>query len=744
MSQSHAGYWLDNALFDDDVEMDKEAVSLTRVVRLAGIRRATANFVNILTGRNDIPVTFSSGKESYTDGEQVVIAADDNPKNFDVTVGLALHEASHIVLSDFHLVHTLAKVEEHLEAYMMLDYGWLPRGGDVRKDARDTRTVMERILHPVLRRLLPVSQGSIEVQERYKRTALTFMRDIRTIMNILEDRRIDQYVYRNAGGYRPYYDALYNKYFITDEVRRNLKWNPQWREVTVENYINRLLLSFHPDASSDVLPGLHTLYRLLDLPTIDRVGAVDTVVGTDADWKALTLAARGLVQRDAIPTWMLTVDYDSMPALWKEANVIYAYIRRYVALHDKEEQEKGKNAKQSTDGVSNDATKDATGNLPNLDPANMQPADVEPADTLKNGKEKAAKYSESAGAKQLEKIKDLLNGKVSKKKAKRSEIDTVKALDQAGAELVDIKGNGIPKGQAMVTRKMSEAMFNESWFIFRGYGHDDARMNAVMVKGRRMGELLAHRLQIRNDPVLTKNTRLRHGGLDRRLLAQLGMDITSVFQKSRVDTYKPALLHLTLDASGSMHGSKWYKVVSVATALAYASTKVRNLDVVVSIRGGNDNVPVVCVVYDSRVNNYAHFTKWMPRLGPGGATPEGLAFTATMDLILETTNTHDVYFINFSDGEPSFHLNTGADSTGYHGDLAVTHTRTMVQQMRDRGVKVLSYFIDDSHAGYFSGRINYAKDCFKRMYGEDAVYVNVESATEVLRTLNRALTVRGT
>ena len=70
------------------------------LVALASYRRAISNFVSIVTGKS-IPVEFNSSDNSYTTGEKVVLGSNLNDKNFDVAVGLALHEGSHIKLTDF-------------------------------------------------------------------------------------------------------------------------------------------------------------------------------------------------------------------------------------------------------------------------------------------------------------------------------------------------------------------------------------------------------------------------------------------------------------------------------------------------------------------------------------------------------------------------------------------------------------------------------------------------------------------
>jgi hypothetical protein len=761
----HSQYWMDTELFDDEELTGGESaeeVNIVRITRLSAVRRAVSNFVNILTSRNDITVRYSSGKESYTDGKEVIIAADDNPDHFDSMVGLALHEGSHVLLTDFTFIKELAEVQHQLQNNY---YGYDSRWNGVSMLGTDSdpfMTASKLILHPALAAMLPPIVKADEYQNptpesmhAYREVAVQFHSDLKMLMNILEDRRIDRWVYRAAGGYRPYYEALYNRYFFTSEIGKNLRWNPEWRELTVENYINRLLFCFHPDAKSDALPGLPALIAKMDLKNIDRVAPENDyqVVDTNRDiryaWQAVS-----------------TLSYDVTPALWKEANELYLYILRFAALGHQQQKEQGnqpadpnQQGEQVLQRILENAALEATSGLPNLDPGEpMMAKPVEEPEKKKNGTPKPSTFNGKRGKSQADKAKDVLNGQLKKKKATKAELQAAAAMEEAQAKMVDLKGDGIPGGECMVTKRVTDAMVDQEWFIFGSrYTWDREATQKSIAAGKRMGAILVHRLQVRNDPVLTKNTRLQHGGLDRRLLAQLGMEITSVFQKSRVDTYKPAMLHLTLDASGSMGGRKWQKVLTIATALAYVGTKMRNVDTVITLRGGND-MPIVCVVFDSRRDRFPQWLKWAPKLAPAGATPEGLCFKATMELITECAGTHDVYFINFSDGEPTFSLDCRpTDKRGrkkgrqhyysygenesnvcsYGGDLAYKHTRQMVQNMRDHGIKVLSYFISDSR--YESGR---TMDAFRRMYGQDAVAVNVESASEVLRTLNKLLTVR--
>ena len=105
-----SSFWSDNdwntrrtEILDDEQPVKKGVDH----IQLASYRRAISNFVNIVTGRSDIPVRFQNRDESYTNGKTVVIGSKIDEKNFDPVVGLALHEGSHIKLSDFDFLKNL-------------------------------------------------------------------------------------------------------------------------------------------------------------------------------------------------------------------------------------------------------------------------------------------------------------------------------------------------------------------------------------------------------------------------------------------------------------------------------------------------------------------------------------------------------------------------------------------------------------------------------------------------------------
>ena len=90
-SYSNSSFWLDDDFLEKDDSLSIKEKATVNVVKLAAYKRAISNFVRIVTNKDDIKVMYSSGNQSYTDGKQVVISAKLDEKEFDSTVGLALH-----------------------------------------------------------------------------------------------------------------------------------------------------------------------------------------------------------------------------------------------------------------------------------------------------------------------------------------------------------------------------------------------------------------------------------------------------------------------------------------------------------------------------------------------------------------------------------------------------------------------------------------------------------------------------
>ena len=138
--------------------------------------------------------------------------------------------------------------------------------------------------------------------------------------------------------------------------------------------------------------------------------------------------------------------------------------------------------------------------------------------------------------------------------------------------------------------------------------------------------------------------------------------------------------------------------------------------------------PLILIAYDSRVDKFNKVKNLFAHIRVSGTTPEGLCFEAIMDDIVPTTKDKDSYFLNFSDGMPMFNN----DDVNYNWDTAINHTKKMVTTIREKGIKVLSYYVSDSDYDREDSR----KD-FKRMYGNDAEFIDVTSVLSVSKTMNK-------
>ena len=204
---------------------DRLSDTTARLIRLSSARRAVANYVSILTNQN-IPVVFNDSAVNCTDGKLVYISSDITKKdNFDVAVGLALHEGSHIKYSDFELFKTV----------------WM-------NVPRDIYNYTEK---------LSISKDEVG-------------KTCQTILNYVEDRFIDYTVHRNAPGYRGYYDALYDEYFNNKVISDALD-SDMYRTLSIDSYMYRIINLTNPNTNLKALPGLYDIAKELDLTNISRL-----------------------------------------------------------------------------------------------------------------------------------------------------------------------------------------------------------------------------------------------------------------------------------------------------------------------------------------------------------------------------------------------------------------------------------------------------------------------------------------
>src|SRR6056300_1372053 len=221
----NSSYWLkdwedDDIVVDTMNDVEKKSHDL---YKLAASKRAISNFVNIVTN-DSISVKFNQRGDSYTDGKSVVIGSNViEPKDFDIAVGLALHEGSHIKLSDFNLLSDIFN--------LIPDY---------------------------------VKDGAIK-KGIYNATSV-----IKDLWNVVEDRRIDRFVFDSAPGYRDYYRAMYDKYF-NDKLIDKALLSDEHTEECIDSYMFRIINLRNKNTDLNALKGLREIYKVIGLGSINRL-----------------------------------------------------------------------------------------------------------------------------------------------------------------------------------------------------------------------------------------------------------------------------------------------------------------------------------------------------------------------------------------------------------------------------------------------------------------------------------------
>jgi hypothetical protein len=99
---------------------------------------------------------------------------------------------------------------------------------------------------------------------------------LKDMINYVEDRRIDAFIAESAPGYRPYYQALYDKYFNSKVIDKGLQ-SAEYRTEDWESYLFRLMNITNPKRDLKALQQLELLWQMLDLKNINRLKNTDDV-----------------------------------------------------------------------------------------------------------------------------------------------------------------------------------------------------------------------------------------------------------------------------------------------------------------------------------------------------------------------------------------------------------------------------------------------------------------------------------
>ena len=694
-----SSFWLGDTFENKSLIENEQEKPKVDYIKLASYQRAISNFVNIVTSKN-IPVKFSQRGDSYTDGEVVTISSKLDDKLFDSSVGLALHEGSHILLSDFAFLKTLGS------------------------------TIPKTFYK------LANSKGLTNMEAKTL---------VKHMLNYVEDRRIDNYVITTSPGYKGYYLSMYDKYFHSPTVDKGLKSADEMREKNLDSYLFRIINFTNVNTDLDALPGLRELWNKIDLRNISRLTTTGKAYQVAYDMSKIILNNLDTINSDD--------KFDEIKKKLnqglKEAqdNDVDDMVNEFAAERIKQFIDKF-SENMSYEDLLNSVEAEA-GYLGDNGKLEKQIQDMK--QSLFSGLSDAQKSELRKKIERvLEKQKKFLEGKITKRKLSKKDIKQVDAISESGTSYKDVLNDNKHKylkanrfratgdSKVIVVKKLTKALIDSGVFPnllsdSSSYWNQDDKQDIVL-EGLRLGKMLGKKLQIRGEQRLLKNTRLKSGRIDKRLVAELGFNNESVFHTIDIEKYPDGFLHISLDASGSMYGKSFDNSLTCAIAIIQAVDMIQNFDVVFTLRGtssryaGRADVPVILYAYDSRVDKISKVRKLFRYLSCGSTTPEGLCYEAIMEEMIYTTDKVDSYFLNFSDGMPMY----SNDEMYYSGEEARIHTRDMVNKMRKMGINILSYFI----SRYESDDDNRYMGDFKQMYGSDAEQINILSIPQVAKTMN--------
>ena len=755
----HSSFWMDDdGLDDDDFLVDnsnqerKGGLNYGDLIKLTARRRAIANFVNILTGQS-IPVEFSSrGGENYTDGKKVVISADAKNETFDADVGLALHEASHILLSDFEVIQRIigdATSMRSDDRYPILREGFVAKN--------DAEKKLEKFVWDILKNEDIKKQLNDNGQIKFQKQMVLFVKDM---WNWVEDRRIDHYVFTNAPGYREYYMSLYGQYFRTKEIGKALK-SDEYRDETQESYSMRVVNLLNDERDLDALNGLRDIIKVLDLNNIARLKnsfdalsvAVDIseIIFNNIDWNSeMEQTKNGERSNGDSETNFNNNDFNDPPESDEknsdsDENSDENQKSGNGESDENSDEDGASDGNESSDEDSDNASDGDNDSDENAEGNSTESSDENEDSDAESKKNMLSKTMKKRVENQLKKQKEFMEGNTKKKSASKKDQEAMKAVEQSGSEIVQVgtdvhPENGYYKARSIdciMVKNLTKELIESKEFPMKYYRRPEFSKTSVE-KGIVMGTVLGKKLKIRSEVRELKTMRQRTGRIERRLINELGYGMENVFGHVEISKYKKAMLYISIDASSSMFSgsyhndnSKWHRTMTASVAMAKAASMIDNLDVRIDFRATKGNFPYVVIAYDSTKDNFMKLRTLFPMLSPCGYTPEGLCFEALGKTFLPATTERDVYFVNISDGQPYF-CTKGANGFDYSGYDAVTHTKRQVDNLRKKGILVSSYYVEDGGSWY---RERYM-EAFKKMYGKDSQFINVSNVHEVAKTMN--------
>jgi hypothetical protein len=605
----HSKFWLGN---DFSVSKSLNINSTIDLLKLSAYRRAISNFVYILTGKN-IPVRFAEKSTSMTDGKVIYIGGELSKGEFDPTVGLALHEAMHIVKSDFGIIKTV--------------WGKIPKT------------------------TINAAKGKITPDELGKYA--------KYVLNVVEDRYIDAWAYDMAPGYRGYYQALYKRYFNLPEIDDALK-SDAYRIPTLKNYKFRFTNIVNPNTDLDALPSFRKISEMLNLSDILR----DEL---DTPEKRLQLAfditeeiVKNVVEEQ-------NKKDDSKQKSKEDSNNSGTSNEE---SDDKSEKSPDSSTEEFDDvfgGIDSNSTQlndDINEKNPSNDLSEKQLGKVN--DIIKKQEEFVTRENKQSpfDADVIKKLKIL----------EQSATQIVQVGNEEGIPQINCI---VVENMTKELMQSGDFPYTTNFKSGNENVENRNAIRDGIVFGSMLGRKLQIRAEIKttkftrlNSGKIDKRLLASVGFQGENLFYQ-----TSTDKYKNVHLHVSVDASSSMGPKWKKTMTTLVAIAKAASMINNVSVCISFRSGIFSNSSGGNQMPYIVMAYDSRKDKFNKIVQLFHMLYPAGSTPEGLTFQAILKHIPMGTHELDSYFVNISDGEPAFDVGYYGVTAANHTKKQVSKIR---------------------------------------------------------------------
>ena len=650
-SNQTSNYWLKDSLFNKEESMFDTGNPVLKIdhYALSKYQTAIGNFVRIMTGRSDISVRYKmSSDANFTDGKVITISPKIKEKEFDYSVGLALHEASHILHTDFNR--------------------------------------LESFIHDML-------YGNFTRKE---------MEDRKLLWNLIEDLFIDASTYKISPGYRGYYAALYQKVFGSPKIEKGF-YAKEYCEPTIENYFFHLINLRNPNRNLDALPGLREMFDKIDMKNITRL--TDTEDRIKLSSEIYDMILKNVEKENENQSGGSGDQSDQKGGGLPDGQSGSAGDNQDDQSNNDgqgdEETEDDNNDDDQSDGDDQEDQQQDQQDLSLRELGSIEKAIQEQRKFLLGNVNKGKLSKKDVNVVNAYSTVDIsmkdanLDGTFGKSRIPVKIIRNItKEFSESGAGRVfgirDYSPSKSYSGTVWSDDSIEKSIsLGKSLAKKLQIRNEERLMKSTRLDSGKIDKRLLHEIGMDNYKVFSK--------INIESYKPSFIHI-SIDQSQSMDGYRwrNAINFATMMAAASKFISNIHLVITTRSTSTY------------NVSHGDQ--AFVMTIFDSKKNSIADIRYLFERVRPVGTTPEGLVFEALMGEIQSMSKNTDAYFINLCDGEPYYSHLVGNDNVEYFGLKAQAHCSQQMRKMEAMGINFTTYFIGDERYTFDKVRVCYGSN----------------------------------